>query len=388
MIYFDYAATTPTDPRVVKKMTPYFSELYGNPSSLYRLGRQAKKAIEDSRAVVASFLNCADDEVFFTFGGTESINMAILGLAKKIGRGKIITSKVEHHAVLHACQELEKRGFEVEYLPVDSDGLIDLTELERTIDEKTFLVSIMYANNEVGSIEPIAKIAKIVKKHRLLRSKNHKNSLPLFLHTDACQATGYLDTDVEKLGVDLLSFNGSKIYGPKGVGVLYKRSNVEIEPIIFGGGQERGLRSGTENVPGIVGLSEAVKLIDKADAKKQSKLRDYFISELLKIEGTNLNGPKKNRLPNNINVSFEAIEGESLMLYLDKAGICCSTGSACTSALLEPSHVITALGHSKERAHGSIRFTIGRKTAKKEIDEALRAIKKSVLFLRKISAIK
>lgn len=387
MIYLDHASTTAVDPRVTKKMLPYFCDKFGNPSSLYGLGREAKQAIELTRQKIAKFLNCSIEEITFTNGGTESINMAILGAARaaksqnKFKKPRIITIAIEHHAVLHACDKLISEGFEVCKLPVDQYGLINLNDLKKALNNETVLVSIMYANNEIGTIEPISKIAKIIKEF------NKKNKTKILFHSDACQATGYLNMNVETLGVDLLSFNGSKIYGPKGIGVLYKEKNVELEPILFGGGQEKNLRSGTENVPAIVGLGFAVELINRGEGERIAKLRDFLIKKLLEIEGTALNGPIKDRLANNVNISFAGVEGESMVLYLDRAGICCSTGSACNSSSLEPSHVITALGHDKERAHESIRFTLGRKTDKKELEQTVCAVRAAVEKLRRISAL-
>lgn len=388
MIYLDHASTTAVDSRVLEKMLPYFCDKFGNPSSLYCLGREAKQAIEDAREKIAKFLHCATGEITFTNGGTESINIAILGAARaaksqnKFEKPRIITTAIEHHAVLHACDKLMTEGFDVYKLSVDQDGLINLDELKKALNEQTVLVSVMYANNEIGTIEPIGKIAEII------REFNKKNQSKVLFHTDACQAAGYLDMNTKSLGVDFLSFNGSKIYGPKGIGILYKAKDIAIEPIMFGGGQENNLRSGTENVPAIVGLGCAVELIDLTGGAKTAKLRDYLTKQLLMIEGTALNGPIENRLPNNVNISFAGVEGESLVLYLDRMGICCSTGSACNSNSLEPSHVITALGYPAERAHESIRFTLGRKTGKKELDETICEVQESVKKLRKISALK
>ena len=388
MIYLDHASTTAVDPRVAKKMLPYFSDKFGNPSSLHSVGRKAKQAIEDARRKIAKFLNCATGEITFTNGGTESINMAILGVAhaaksqNKFKKPRIIITAIEHHAVLHSCDKLISEGFEVYKLPVDQDGFVNLNELKKALNNETILVSVMYANNEIGTIEPISKISKIIKEF------NKKNKTKIIFHSDACQAAGYLDMNVKALGVDLLSFNGSKIYGPKGIGVLYKEKNIELEPIIFGGGQERNLRSGTENVPAIVGLGFAVELISREESEKIVKLRDFLIKKLLEIEGAVLNGPIKDRLANNVNVSFAGVEGESMVLYLDRAGICCSTGSACSSSSLKPSHVITALGHDGGRAHESIRFTLGRKTGKKELERTVCAVRVAVEKLRRISALK
>ena len=379
MLYFDHAATTSTDKRVLKKMLPYFSVNFANPSSLYSPALKAKKAVDRSRAQIAKFLNCKSSEVVFTAGGTESDNMAILGMARKVGEGHIITSQIEHPAVLNACRQLEKEGFEVTYLPVDKDGIVKLDALKKALRKDTVLVSIMYANNEIGTIQPIAEISEILAKRKII------------FHSDACQAAGYLPMDVKKLGVDLLTINGSKIYGPKGIGALYTGEGVKIEPIVFGGGQENGLRSGTENVPAIVGFGEAIALASRqqsADSRQQKKLRDYIIQELLKILNTKLNGHRMKRLPNNINISFEGVEGESLVLYLDKEKICTSTGSACSTKSLEPSHIITALTNDAERAHSSLRITLGRSTTKKDADKLISTTKKYVKKLREMSAVK
>lgn len=382
MLYLDHASTTPTDPRVVKKMLPFFSDNFGNPSSIYRQGRKANQAVVNSRTQIGKFLNCDPEEVIFTSGGTESDNLAILGIARKAGQGHIITSQIEHSAVLNSCKQLEKEGFKVTYLPVSKEGIVDPDDVKKAIRKDTILVSIMYANNEIGTIQPIAEISEIIHE---FNSKLPTPDTRLFFHTDACQAAGYLNMDVEALGVDLLTFNGSKIYGPKGVGVLYVKNGIKIQPIIFGGHQENSTRPGTENVPAIVGLAEAVRLISKYNHKDEIKIRDYFIEKLLEIKDTELNGDKLKRLPNNVNIYFKDVEGESAVLYLDKEGLACSTGSACLSKTLEPSHVILALGKSKEVAHCSLRLTHGRETTIKQIDEAVLKIKKVVSKLREMS---
>jgi len=377
-IYLDNAATTPVDKRVLKKMLPYFDAEFANPSSLYSPALKAKKAIDKARSQIAKFLNCKPSEIVFCAGGTESDNLAILGIARKIGKGHIITSQIEHPAVLNACKQLEKEGFEVTYLAVDEDGIIKLDELKKALCKNTILISIMYANNEIGTIQPTAEIAKLAKKAGAL------------FHTDACQATGYLPMDVRKLGVDLLTINGSKIYGPKGIGALYIKKGIQIEPIIFGGGQEDNLRPGTENVPAIVGLGEAVSVAreqQSADSRQQKKLQDYIIRELLKIPKSKLNGHPTKRLPNNINISFEGVEGESLVLYLEKDGIYTSTGSACSTKSLKPSHVIMAISGDAERAHSSLRVTLGRSTTKKDADKLVSAVRKYVSKLREISGV-
>ncbi len=381
-IYLDHAATTPCDKRVVNKMLPYFDDSFGNPSGIYKISREAKFAIDQAREVIARFLGCIVDEVLFTNGGTESDNMAILGYARKCKKGHIITSKIEHSAVLNSCRQLEKEGFDITYLPVDKNGLVSAKQVGEALKPETILVSIMYANNEIGTIEPVEEIAKRIKEYR-----TSKKSLNPIFHTDACQATQYLEMNVEKLGVDMLTFNGSKIYGPKGIGVLFVKNGVKIDPILFGGEQEKGIRPGTENVPAIVGLGEAVRLIDKKSGLKEQELRDTMIEKLLKIENSELNGDKAKRLPNNINVAFYGIEGESAILYLDEVGIACSAGSACLSKTLEPSHVILALGKGREAAHSSLRFTIGRSTSRKDIEDAAEKITDTIERLREMSAV-
>jgi len=392
-IYLDHASTTYLDPRVKKAMEPFWSKDFGNPSSIYEEGRIAKEAISAARSQVASLLNCKADEIIFTCGGTESDNLAVLGVARNVrsstsNRGHIIISKIEHHAVLRACDALKKeaclparQGREITEIGVDKGGIIDLKQLESALKPETILVSIMLVNNEIGTIQPIKDISKIVRK----QSK-------ALLHTDAVQAPSFLDLNVQKLGVDLMTLNGSKIYGPKGVGILYKKRGIRLEPLIYGGGQEMNLRSGTENVPGIVGFAKALELAQK-DREKESerltKLRDYFIEEILqRIPRTVLNGSVSERLPNNVNVSFHGVEGEAVELYLDAKGIACSTGSACTSSSLEPSHVVMALGRPYEYAHGSVRFTMGKKTTKQELDYVLKVLPDIIKKLRGVSAIK
>ncbi len=373
-IYLDHAATTPFDPRVFAAMKPYFMTQFENPSALYRGALKTRKAIEDARKIVADFLGTRVDTIYFTSGGTESVNMAILGVARqqtsRTTLKHIITTQIEHHAVLEPIRQLEQEGFEVTYLPVDENGLVTVEQVEKALRDNTVLVSIMYANNEIGSIQPIADIGRM-----LMRKK----SKALF-HTDACQATQFLPMKVDALHVDLLSFNGSKIYGPKGAGVLYKRRGVETEPIVYGGGQERGLRSGTEDVASIVGLGKAIELIGKLGNKEIRKLeilRDYFWKQIeTKIKNVKLNGSEldKHRLANNMNVAFEGCDAEALILYLDAAGIQCSAGSACTTDSLEPSHVLKACGYSEERARSSVRFTLGRGTTKKDIDYVMKVL--------------
>ncbi len=381
-IYLDHAATTPLDPQVLKAMLPYLKEKYGNPSSLYQKGIESKEAVNEARKKVAKVLGGHKEEIIFTGSGTESDNLALRGTTrayKKKGN-HIITSQIEHHAVLNTAKALEKEGYEVTYLKVDKEGLVSLEDLEKAIKKETILVSIMYANNEIGTIEPIAEIGKMTKEKGII------------FHTDACQAAGALPLDVHRLKVDLLTLNGSKIYGPKGTGVLYIRRGVKIDPIITGGSQERNLRAGTENVAGIVGLAKALEIAEtkrKIESKRLIKLRDYLIKGILtKIPRVILNGSQDKRLPNNINVSILDVEGESLILYLDKYGIQTSTGSACTSVNLEPSHVLLALGLPYEYAHGSLRLTLGKNTAKKDLDYVLKVLPQIVKKLREISPVK
>ncbi len=387
-IYLDHASTTYLDKRVKAAMEPYWVRNFGNPSSIYNEGRIAKKAVADARAVVASIIAGRSDEIIFTCGGTESDNLGILGASRaNKSKGKhIITLKTEHHAVLHAFDALEKEGFETTLVDVDSEGFVDLKKLSEALKEDTILVSVAYANNEIGTIQPLQEIAKIIREHR----RRYNSKFPLF-HTDAIQAAGYIELNVEKLGVDLMSLNGSKIYGPKGIGALYIRRGVNVEPVIYGGGQERNLRSGTENVPGIIGFAKALELVQKNREKESGrliKLRDYFIDEILeRIPDATLNGPKENRLPNNINISFYGIEGEAAVLYLDAKEVSCSTGSACSSTSLEPSHVIMSLHRSYEYAHGSLRFSLGKITTKKDLDYVLEVLPGIIKKLREISAL-
>lgn len=384
-IYFDHAATTYIDSRVIKAMEPYWQEIFGNPSSLYQEGFEARMAVDGARKTIANFLNADFDEIIFTNGGTESDNLAIFGTVRKykdIGN-HIITTKIEHHAVLEAFEKLEKEGFSATYLKPDRQGILDPRELAKAIGEKTIFVSIMYANNEVGVVQPIEEIARVIRKKE--KEFGHR----IYFHTDACQAAGYLNMDVKKLGVDFLTLNGSKLYGPKTIGALYIASGAKLEPVIFGGGQEKGLRSGTENVPAIVGLAEALKISEEekeGESLRLTKLRDYIIEQILKnIPKSFLNGHPQKRLPNNINISILDIEGEALVLRLDHEGIAASTGSACTARNLEPSHVIKAMGLPHEMAHGSLRITLGRKSTKEEADYFLKKLYKIVKDLREIS---
>ncbi len=386
-IYLDHAATTYLDDQVKKAMEPYWQKNFGNASSIYKEGCDARNALTASRKNIASLIAAGPDEIIFTNGGTESDNLAIFGVAKLFKKGHIITTRIEHHAVLNPCEVLEKEGFRVTYLNVDEKGIVDLKEFKKALRKDTILVSIMYANNEIGTIQPIKEAAKIIRDFR----KRNNSSTPFF-HTDAVQAAGYLDMNVQKLGVDLMTVNASKIYGPKGIGFLYIRRGIKLAPVLYGGGQERGLRPGTENIPGIVGLSNAFEISQKTREKESKQLIalcDYLIRNILKkIPDSVLNGHPVLRLPNNVNITIRDIEGESLVLYLDAAGIACSTGSACTSQNLEGSHVIAALGKQKEEAHCSIRLTLGRKTGKTDIDYVLKVLPAIVKKLRSISAIK
>jgi cysteine desulfurase len=380
-IYLDNAATTNVDSIVKKEMDKYFSEYYGNPNSFHEEGLFAKNALNSAREKIAKILNCKSNEIIFTGGGTESINLAIKGIAFACPENKkhIITSKIEHPAVLKTCEYLERKGFDVTYLDVDSEGFVNLSSLEKAIRKDTFLVSIMYANNEIGTVQKIRDIGNICKSYNVK------------FHTDACQAAGYLDLNVEKLNVDLLSINASKTYGPKGVGLLYLKTGTLIEPLIHGGFQENGKRAGTENVPGIMGFSKALELAQadrESEIKRLCFLRDKLIDGLLSIEGTCLNGSPIDRLPNNVNVSFLDVEGEAILLYLDSEGIFASSGSACTSKTLDPSHVIISLGIPFEYAHGSIRFTLGKQSTEEDIDRVLEIMPKIIETLRKISPFK
>jgi len=385
-IYMDHAAAAPMDKRVKKAMEPYWTENFGNPNAIYKEGLIARSAVETARKDIAKILGARVKEIIFTNGGTESDNLAIFGIAKNFKSGHIITTKFEHHAVLNSCKRLEKEGFEVTYLDVGKEGVINPKDVAKVLKPETILVSIMYANNEIGTVQPIREIAKAIRDFK----KKNGAVFPLF-HTDACQAPSYLDINVERLGVDLMTINGSKIYGPKGIGLLYAKNGIKLEPLLYGGEQERKLRPGTENVPAIVGLAEALKIADK-DREKESarlvKLRDYFINRLLgEIPKTVLNGHPAQRLPNNINVSILDAEGESIVLYLDEAGVSCSTGSACTSESLEPSHVILAIGKPHAYAHGAMRFSLGRSTTKKDIDYVMKVLPDIIKKLRMFSPV-
>lgn len=371
MIYLDHAAATPVDPGVLKVMLPYFSEKFANPSAVYQFGLRNRQAVDGARKQVAGVLNCHPEEIFFTGGGTESNNWAIFGAAEGLKmKGKhLVTTVIEHHSILNPMEELERRGWKITYLPVDQNGRVQKEKLQKALTPETMLVSIAYANNEIGTVENIAEIGKIVKE------RGAKNGGNILFHTDACQAAGALPLDVRELNVDLMTLNGGKIYGPKGSGILYIRKGIKIMPLLYGGGQERRQRAGTENVPGIIGFAEALKIAESMrveESKRLIKLRDSLIKGLLqKISGTKLNGDPINRLPNNINMSFEGVDAESLLVRLDMEGVCASAGSACTSGALEPSHVLMALGAEKDLAKSSIRMTLGRENTQKDIDKIL-----------------
>lgn len=377
--YFDHAATTATKEEVLKEMLPYFTLNYGNASSIYSIGRKSKKAVEESRHKVAYAIGTEAKEIYFTSCGSESDNLAIKGVAfaNKEKGNHIITTKIEHPAVLHTCQHLEREGFRVTYLNVDNEGLINLKELEESITPQTILISVMFANNEIGTIQPIKEIGEIAKRYNI------------YFHTDAVQAIGNVRINVNELNIDLLSMSAHKFYGPKGMGALYVRSGVKFEKIQDGGHQERNMRAGTENVAGIVGLGKAIELayenFDEYN-KKLTDLRDYYFSQVEeKIPDIKINGHRTKRLPGNANISFEFIEGESLLLYLDARGICASSGSACTSGSLDPSHVLLAIGLPHEIAHGSLRVTFGDDNSKDDVDFLVDTLVEVVAKLRKMS---
>lgn len=400
--YFDYAASTPTAPEVLAEMIPYFKDNFGNPSSFHYAGKRARDAVEKSRAKIAGILNCQPEEIIFTSGGTEANNLAVLGAARAAGDGSILVSAIEHHSVLEPANRLKEEGFSVVVLPVDGKGFINFSDFGKFIGTETVLVSIMYANNEIGVFQNIKEISEIIKKHNKARNKKNKikNCIPntkykiqnTLLHTDASAAAGWLDLDVQKLNVDLMSLSAQKFYGPKGAGLLYVRQGVKLEPIIYGGFQEKGRRPGTENTAGIVGMAAALELAErrrKSESARLITLRDYLIRRILReIPKSFLNGDRRRRIGGNVNVTFLDIEGEALISYLAERGIFVSTGSACVSQSLDPSHVILALGHSYEAAHGSIRVTLGRETKKSGLDFLLENLKKGVSFLRRISPVK
>ena len=379
LIYLDNAATTQVYPEVLDAMLPYFTEYYGNPSAIYSFAGESKKAVDEARTNVAALINARTEDIYFTGGGSESDNWALKATAEAYeSKGKhIITSRIEHHAILHTCAYLEQKGYEVTYLDVDEDGKISLEELEKAIRPDTILISIMSANNEIGTIEPIKEIGKIAHDHGVL------------FHTDAVQAFGHIPIDVEEMNIDMLSASGHKINGPKGIGVMYIRKGVKIRSFIHGGAQERKRRAGTHNVPGIVGIGTAAKLAKENMAERSAKeiaLRDHLIERVLKeIPYTRLNGHRTDRLPNNANFCFRFIEGESMLILLDQAGICGSSGSACTSGSLDPSHVLLAIGLPHEIAHGSLRLTLSAETTMEQIDFTVDCLKKIVERLRSMS---
>jgi len=381
-IYLDHAGTTYVRKEVLNEMLPYFTEKFGNPSSIYKLGQENKKVVDYAREQVAKVLNAKTNEIYFTSCGSEADNWAIKGIAfaNKSRGNHIITSAIEHPAILNTCKYLEENGFELTYLSVDKDGIINLDELKSAIKSKTILISVMYANNEIGTIEPIAEIAKIAKE---------KN---IYFHTDAVQAIGNLKIDVKELGIDLLSLSAHKFYGPKGVGALYIRDGVKIDNFIHGGGQESKKRAGTENVAGIVGLGKSIELAYKnfdTQNKKVIKLREKLIKGIIeKIPNSKLNGHRTQRLPGNVNFSFNDIEGGALLLMLNMKGISASSGSACSSGSAKPSHVLTAIGLDNETVHGTIRFTIGEENTEKEIDYVLDVLEQAVKKLREVNSIK
>lgn len=388
-IYLDYAATTPLDKEIFEVMQPFFKEEFGNPSSVHALGQSALEAIEKSRKKVAAFLNSNPSEIIFTSGATESNNLALRGLishyytknGKDAPKPHFLTSSIEHHCVLETIEELEKMGLiEATFLKVNKDGLVDLAELKNNLKENTLLVSIMYVNNEIGTVQPIEEIAQLIQ----IANQQRKNKI--IFHTDAVQAINYFNCDVKKLGVDMLSFSGHKFYGPKGVGVLYIKNGTPLKRIQTGGGQEFGMRAGTHNVPAIIGVGEAIEKINLQNNKEIEALRNYLIEKVLtEIPSSYLNGHREKRSPNNANFRFDNVEGEGLLLILDMDGICASTGSACSSGSLDPSHVLLALGLRHEQAHGSLRLTIGKHTTREEIDFAVEKIKNAVEKLRSIS---
>ena len=375
LIYMDNAATTPVHPEVYEAMKPYFSEVYSNPSAVYTFAGKAGRAVDEARRTIASVINAKPEEVYFTAGGSESDNWAIIGAAEgNCNKGKhIITTRIEHHAVLNTCKYLEKHGFEVTYLDVDKYGRVSPKDVALAIRPDTILISVMTANNEIGSIQPIEEIGDIAGKHGVL------------FHTDAVQAMGHIKIDVEKMNIDMLSASAHKLNGPKGVGLMYVRKGIAIPSFIHGGAQERGRRAGTLNVPGIVGFATAARMAEESMTERSqyvTGLRDYFIDRVLnEIDGSRLNGDRINRLPNNINLSFLGINGETLLIILDQNGICASSGSACSSGSLDPSHVLTAIGLSSQEAGSSLRFTLSEKNTRDEIDYTIDIIKKALLTL-------
>ena len=378
-IYLDHAATTPTHPEVVKAMLPYFADAFGNPSSIYSYGQEAKGAVEEARTKAAELIGARSEEIIFTSGGTEADNFALKGVAyaNEHKGNHIITTAIEHHAVLEACKFLGRRGFKITYLPVDEYGLVDPDDVKKAITDKTLLISVIHANNEVGTIEPVTAIGEIARE------------AGVYFHSDAVQTVGHIPVNVAELKVDLLSISAHKFYGPKGIGALYVRKGTRLVSLMHGGGQEKRRRAGTENVPAIVGLGKAVELAGQEmgkEAERQAYLRDKLIKGLMeKIDHIRVNGHLTRRLPNNVNVSADFVEGESLLLSLDLEGICASTGSACGSASLEPSHVLLALGIPAEQAHGSLRFTLGRENTETDVERVLEVLPGIVARLRAMS---
>ena len=379
LIYLDNAATTKTSEEVVAAMLPYFTEYYGNPSSVYEFASESKKAVSNARRTIAETLGAQENEIYFTAGGSEADNWALKATAEAYqSKGKhIITTKIEHHAILHTAEYLEKRGFEITYIGVDENGVVKVDELEKAIRPDTILISVMFANNEIGTIQPIKEIGEIAKKHGIL------------FHTDAVQAYGQLPINVDELHIDMLSSSGHKLNGPKGIGFLYIRKGVKIRSFVHGGAQERKRRAGTENVPGIVGYGKAAEIAAKTMKERTAKeieLRDHLIDRVLaEVPYTRLNGHRTNRLPNNANFSFQFVEGESLLILLDNNGICASSGSACTSGSLDPSHVLLAIGLPHEIAHGSLRLTLSAETTMEDIDFVVDCIKQIIERLRSMS---
>jgi len=380
-IYLDNAATTPVDKRVFEEMVPYLTEIYGNPSSIHLFGRESKRAVEKARSSVADLINADPEEIVFTSGGTESDNAVLKSIAftcKEKG-GHIITTAIEHHAILHTCEFLERNGYRITYLPVDKSGIIDLSQLENAITDKTVLISVMHANNEIGTIQPIEEIGQIAKKHNIL------------FHTDAVQTIGHLPVNVKKMNIDFLSLSAHKLYGPKGTGTLYIKSGAPFEPFIHGGAQENKRRASTLNVSGIAGLGKAAEIAQKEYEEENiriSRLRDKLLDNILsEISDVTLNGDRERRLPNNINISIKGVEGESLLLALDEKGIAASSGSACSAGSGEPSHVLNAIGLEKEAMQGSLRITLGRFTTEEEIDYTFFSLKEITEKLRSFASL-
>lgn len=381
MIYLDNAGTTKMSENTKRAMLPFFDEEYGNASSLHSIGQKAKEKLEEARTIVADCINAKAQEIYFTSGGSESDNQAIISasiIGEKQNKKHIITSIFEHHAVLNTLEVLKNKGFEITYLPVYKDGFVKLEDLKNAIRKDTCLVTIMFANNEIGTIQPVQEIGKICRENKII------------FHTDAVQAVGHLQIDVEKMNIDMLSMSSHKFHGPKGVGVLYCRKGIMLSPIIYGGTQEKGKRAGTENLAGIYGMANALKeavLEIETTTKKELYLRNKLIDSLSKIPHSSLNGAIKNRLPNNFNICFEGIEGESLLLLLDDNGICASSGSACTSGSLDPSHVLLAIGRPHDVAHGSLRLTLSKYNTEEEIDKVIEVLPNIINYLRKISPV-